>query len=145
MQGNPFGPAGGPWTSTAQLRALAAAGKSHAEIAAANEAATGWRPSRAAVKRRLDRLGMPPRRLSHRGLIPWQIAAEHNKAIERYMLQAESSRRQGKRLSATDRKLLRLLGERLAGPPPQVITYDPAAGFAFVPREPADGDAIVRA
>jgi hypothetical protein len=144
-QGNPFGPRGGPWMPAARLRALAAAGASHAEIAQANEAAEGWRPSRAAVKRKLDALGMAPRRLSHGDLLPWRIAPEHNSSMVRHMLQAEGRARQGKQLSDTDRKLRRLLRQRLAGDgTPQVVTYDPAAGFAFVPREDSDTN-IVRA
>lgn len=144
-QGNPFGPKGGRWMTSAKLRALFNAGLTYDEIAVINERSEGWRPSRAAVKRKYEALGMPARRASHRDLLPWTIRPEHNSQELRHMLQAESRARQGKKLSDTDRKLTALLHERLFGRGKlQVVGYHPEVGFFATDRLDTDED-IIRA
>jgi hypothetical protein len=142
-QGNPFGPKGGRWMTSAKLRALFAAGLTYDEIAAVNERSEGWRPSRAAVLRKYEAMGMPSRRTAHTDLVPWRIAPEHNDSVIRHMLQAESRSRQKKALSVTDRKLVARLHDILFGRGTlMVVTYDAAAGFGFAMREDADADII---
>ena len=63
-QGNPFGRSGGRWMTATKLRALFTSGLTYDEIAEANERSEGWKPSRAAVKRKYEAMGMPPRRHS---------------------------------------------------------------------------------
>lgn len=141
--GNPFGRAGGKWMTTAKLRALFSAGRTYDEIAEANERSEGWRPSRAAVKRKYEAMGMPPRRSSHKDLLPWKLRAEHSDSLVRHMLQAESRARQHKPLSETDRKLTARLNEILFGRGTlMVVTYHPEVGFAFVLREDTDDDIV---
>jgi hypothetical protein len=131
--------------TSAKLRALFASGRTYDEIAEANERSEGWKPSRAAVLRKYEAMGMPPRRASHRDLLPWKLRPEHADSVVRHMLQAESRARQHKALSETDRKLIRRLNELLFGRGTlMVVTYHPEVGFAFVLREDADED-IVRA
>lgn len=142
-QGNPFGRAGGRWMTSQKLRALFESGLTYDEIADVNERSEGWKPSRAAVKRKYEALGMPPRRASHRDLLPWRIAPEHNDSIFRYMLQAESRSRQHKELSVTDRKLTSRLHELLFGRGKlMVVDYHPDLGFVLREREDEDEDII---
>lgn len=143
-QGNPFGPEGGRWMTTAKLRALFNAGLTYDEIAEANERSEGWRPNRATVKRKYEAMGMPPRKASHRDLIPWTgLEPEHKDSVLRHMLQAESRYRQGKKLSDTDRKLTSRLHELLFGRGTlMVVGYDPRIGFYTAPREDSDEDII---
>lgn len=142
-QGNPFGAKGGRWMPTAKLRALAHAKRTYDEIAEANFRSEGWKPSRSAVLRKLESLGIERRYPSHTNLIPWRVAPEHNRSVIRHMLQAESRKRQHKALSETDRKLLSRLDEMLFGRgTPMVVTYHPDTGFALVMREDDDEDII---
>lgn len=142
-RGNPFGRSGGNWMTSAKLRALFASGLTYDEIAEANERSEGWKPSRAAVKRKYEALGMPPRRASHRDLLPWKIRPEHSDSLIRHMLQAESRGRQHKPLTETDRKLTARLHELLFGRGTlMVVTYHPEVGFALVLREDSDEDII---
>lgn len=142
-QGNPFGRQGAPWMDSGKLRELAETGLSYDQIAEENENREGWRPSRSAVKRKLEALGVPPRHMSHRDLIPWRIAPDHSDSLLRHMLQAESRQRQGAELSETDRKLItglhRILDRRGI---PLVVGYDRKIGFYLVLREPFDDDII---
>ena len=108
-------PPSGPWMTTAKLRALFQAGLTYDEIAEANERSENWRPTRAGVARKFERLGFPPRHASHTDLIPWRINPDHNKDRLRYMLQAESRKRQGVELSDSDRVLVSLLHDLLFG------------------------------
>lgn len=129
--------------TSAKLRALFSSGLTYDEIAVINERSEGWKPSRAAVMRKYEALGMPPRRASHRDLIPWRISAEHSDSVVRHMLQAESRSRQHKPLSDTDRKLVQRLHELLFGRGTlMVVTYHPEIGFAFVLREDSDEDIV---
>jgi hypothetical protein len=141
--GNPFGRAGGKWMTSAKLRALFASGLTYDEIAEVNERSEGWKPSRAAVLRKYEAMGMPPRRASHRDLLPWKLRPEHADSVVRHMLQAESRARQHKPLSETDRKLVARLHELLFGRGTlMVVTYHPEVGFAFVMREDSDEDIV---
>ena len=142
-QGNPFGPKGGRWMTTAKLRALFSSGLTYDEIAVINERSEGWKPSRAAVMRKYEAMGMPPRRASHKDLLPWTLRPEHSDSVVRHMLQAESRARQRKALSDTDRKLTARLHELLFGRGAlMVVTYHPEVGFAFVMREDTDDDIV---
>lgn len=142
-QGNPFGPKGGRWMTEAKLRALFSAGLTYDEIAEANERSENWRPSRSAVMRKYEAMGMPPRRASHRDLLPWRVKPEHNGSLLRHMLQAESRARAGENLSGTDRKLTARLHELLFGRGTlMVVTYHPEVGFALVLREDTDEDIV---
>lgn len=142
-QGNPFGRAGGRWMTSAKLRALFASGLTYDEIAEANERSEGWKPSRAAVKRKYEAMGMPPRNASHTDLLPWRIAPEHADSVFRHMLQAESRSRQHRATSDTDRKLIARLHEQLFGRGKlMVIGYHPEVGFFLTPREEQDEDII---
>lgn len=126
-----------------KLRGLFSAGLSYEEIAEINERSEGWKPSRSAVKRKYEAMGMPPRRASHRDLLPWRVAPEHNSSVVRHMLQAESRSRGHHALSETDRKLVERLHEILFGRGSlMVVTYHPEVGFAFVMREDDDEDVI---
>jgi hypothetical protein len=144
-QGNPFGRAGGRWMTAQKLRALFAAGLTYDEIAEANERAEGWKPSRAAVKRKYEAMGMPPRRTSHKDLLPWKERPEHNSSIFRYMLQAESRARKHQQLSDTDKKWIARLHELLFGRGKlMVVDYHPDIGYFLVEREDWDDDIIRR-
>lgn len=144
-QGNPFGPKGGRWMTSAKLRALFNAGLTFDEIALINERSEGWKPSRAAVSRKYTALEMPSRVASHRDLLPWAIRPEHNTALLRHMLQAESRARSGKKLSETDRKLTSRLHELLFGRGKlMVVGYHPEVGFYTTERLDSDED-IIRA
>src|SRR5215831_9148708 len=110
-QGNPYGRTGGRWPVKTKLRALYDAGMTYDEIAQfVYQTEKGWDgpPSRSGVRWKLiNELGFPSRRMSHRDLLPWKkIRPEHNDSELRHMLQAESRKRQGGELSATDRKLV---------------------------------------
>lgn len=128
--------------TSAKIRALFNAGLTYDEIAEINERSEGWKPSRSGVKLKLDSLGMS-RRMSHRDLIPWKIAPEHNNSELRHMLQAESRSRQGADLSDTDRKLTSRLHELLFGRGKlMVVGYHPEAGFYLAERTDDDEDII---
>lgn len=140
-KGNPFGNQGALWMDLSGLRELAEEGVYLDEIARVNASITGWKPSKSAVKRKLDALGVPPRNLSHRELIPWKIAPEHNDSILRHMLQAEGRRRQGKELSDSDRSLVKGLNRLTKrNAIPLVVGYDRSIGFYLVLREDRDTD-----
>lgn len=142
-QGNPFGPKGGRWMTSAKMRALFNAGLTYDEIAVINERSEGWRPSRAAVKRKYEALGMPPRRASHRDLLPWTVRPEHNSSLFRHMLQAEARARKGSKLSESDRKLVARLHELLFGRGKlMVVGYHPDVGFYTTERRDDDEDVI---
>lgn len=142
-QGNPFGRSGGRWMTASKLRALFMDGLTYDEIAEVNERSEGWKPSRAAVKRKYEAMGMPPRRHSSSDLLPWKIQPEHNQSMFRYMLQAESRARQRKAVSDTDRKLLARLHEMLYGRGKlMVVNYHPTVGFFLQEREDFDDDII---
>lgn len=144
-QGNPFGRSGGRWMTATKLRALFADGLTYDEIADVNERSEGWKPSRAAVKRKYEAMGMPPRRHSSSDLLPWKLKPEHSQSMFRYMLQAESRARQHKSVSETDRKLISRLHEMLFGRGKlMVVNYHPDLGFFLQEREDWDEDIIRR-
>ena len=129
--------------TSAKLRALFSAGLTYDEIAEVNERSEGWKPSRSAVLRKYQDMGMPPRRASSHDLIPWRVTQEHSDSLVRHMLSAESRSRQHKALSPTDRKLVARLHETLFGRGMlMVVDYHPEAGFSFVLRDDSDGDII---
>lgn len=131
------------WMATAKLRALFNAGLTYDEIAEINERSEGWRPSRSGVMRMYERMGMPPRRNSNKGLVPWTIQPEHNQDRLRYMLQAESRSRLGGEISDTDRKLVSMLHDLLFGRGKlMVVGYHPKVGFYLTERTEDDRDII---
>lgn len=143
--GNPYGNKGGRWMPAHKFRALVNAGLTYDEIAEINERSEGWRPVRSVVKYHLDTLGLEPRRMSHRDLLPWKVRPEHNNSELRHMLQAESRVRQNADLSDTDRKLVSQLHDHLFGRGRlMVVSYHPEVGFSLVPREDSDEDIIRR-
>jgi hypothetical protein len=83
--------------------------------------------------------------MSHRDLLPWRIAPEHNSSLLRHMLQAKDRDRQGAELTDTDRKLVagldRLLNRRSI---PLVVGYDRKLGFYLALRDDRDDDIIRR-
>lgn len=130
-RGNPFGRASAPWMPETKLRFLANARRTYDEIALANERSEGWKPSRSAVKRKLESMGIT-RHDSHRELLPWKIRPEHQGSLWRRMLEAESrARKHGReQISDTDRKLVARLDDLLFGRgKPMVVGYHPAVGF----------------
>lgn len=142
-KGNPYGQSSGPWMTETKLRRLFAARLSYQEIAEVNFRSEGWKPDRSTVKRKYEAMGMPPRRPSHRDLIPWRIKPEHNSSVLRHMLQAESRSRNHQSLSDADRRLLDRLHELLWGRgTPMVVTYHPEVGFALVLADETDTDII---
>lgn len=129
--------------TSAKLRALFSAGLTYDEIAEVNERSEGWKPSRSAVLRKYQDLGMPPRRASHQDLLPWRIALEHESSLVRHMLEAESRSRQHRALSPTDKKLVARLHETLFGRGTlMVVDYHPETGFSFALREDSDTDIV---
>ena len=133
----------GDWMSTARLRAMLLAGMSYNDIADANWRETGWKPSKAAVMRARERLGIPGRRASHADLLPWHLLPEHRRSRLRYMLEAESRRRQGAKLTETDRSLVATLVDLLFGRNVSlVVCYSPSIGFYLVERDETDTDIV---
>lgn len=134
----------GTWLPDRQLVALHDADKTLDEIAGLNEAATGWRPTRSGVLRKLQRLGAQRKYKTHALLLPWDIRPEHNSDPLRHMLQAESRWRQsGGKVSPSDERLIDLLHDQIAGRGrPMVVSYDPAIGFHLVARNDTDEDII---
>ena len=129
--------------TSAKLRALFSAGLTYDEIAEVNERSEGWQPSRSAVLRKYQEMGMPPRRAIHHDLLPWRVAQEHSDSLIRHMLGAEARSRQGKALSPTDRKLTGRLHEMLFGRGTlMVVDYHPETGFSLVLRDDGDADII---
>lgn len=131
------------WLPAPRLRSLAEAGRTYDEIATLNESETGWRPTRGTVSRKLERLGVKPRNLTHTDLVPWAIQPDHQDARLRYMLRAESRARAGHKLSDTDRKARDLLTDLLAGRgTPLVVGYHPEVGFYLTEKLASDKDII---
>ena len=131
------------WLPAPRLRSLAEAGKTYDEIATLNERETGWRPTRGTVSRKLERLGVAPRNLTHTNLIPWDVRPVHKSARLRYMLRAESRARLGHALSDTDCKARDLLTDLLAGRgTPLVVGYHPEVGFYLTEKLASDADII---
>jgi hypothetical protein len=134
------GAKGGQWMPDTQLRALWDAGRTYDQIAEANHDTEGWRPSRAAVLRKLQRMNVPKRNAAQPDLLPWRIAPQHGHHVFHDMLQAQSRRQQNQHLSEADRRLVNGLHKMLCGGPRSlVITYHPEVGFALVPRQDGDG------
>lgn len=136
-------PARGNWLPDSQLLALHEANKTLDAIAAANEEATNWRPTRSGVLRKLQSIGAQNRYARHKLVIPWKIAPEHHQDPLRYMLAAESRKRQGLTLSEPDERLVDLLHDLLFGRGREwVVDYDPTDGFALRPRQESDTDIV---
>lgn len=135
------------WMADAKLRALFNSDLTYDEIAEVNERAEGWRPSRAAVMHKLEKVinpeTLPLRRTPSRNLIPWKISAEHNQDRLRYMLQAEARRRAGKTLTSSDQNLTSMLHDLLFGRGKlMVVGYHPEVGFYLTERTDGDTDII---
>lgn len=136
-------PVSGPWMSTAKLRALFNSGLTYEEIAEANERSTGWKPTRAGVAKKFERLDFPARKLHHGDLLPWKLAEPHRKDRFRYMLEAEGRKRQGRDLSDSDLVLVSLLHDLLFGRGRfLVVGYDPSIGFYLTERLDSDSDIV---
>lgn len=131
------------WLPNPALRALAEWGWRNQDIARANRDATGYEPTRSAVTRRLQRIGVPPRHMSHKDLIPWRIRPEHAHERIYYGLQAIDRQRKGLPMSRQDAyraaALRAALTDRIG---PFVVDYrpdiSPEHGFILVPAEPGD-------
>jgi hypothetical protein len=131
------------WMTEAKLRALWDSNRTYDQIAAANQRSQGWRPSRAAVKRKFERMGLPPRYARHHDLLPWRVRPEHNASRLRLMLQAESRNRQGLGLSPSDRSRVNVLNDLLFGRGAfLVVAYSPVVGFYLTERLEVDQDII---
>lgn len=136
-------PAPGRWMPASKLRTLFQAGLTYDEIADVNERSEGWKPTRSAVARKYQRMGMPPRYASHHELLPWKIRPEHNHDRFRYMLQAEGRRRRGEPMSETDEYLVSLLHNLLYDRGmPLVVGYNEHVGFYLSSQLPTDTDII---
>jgi hypothetical protein len=134
------------WMRESKIVSLFRAGRTLEEIAEANERSEGWKPSRSAVSRKLERMGLEgPPRASHADLLPWKIAPRHNSDMFRRMLQAESRWRQGFTLSKNEEDARSLLNNFLWGRgAPLVVSYNRDIGFYLVRRVDADADIIRR-
>lgn len=133
------------WMPDEVIRQLYDLGWSNEDIAHANEETTGWHPSPAAMSRKLQRLGLPKRRASHRHLIPWHINPAHAHNQIYYGLMAISRENQKMPLSPQDvfrAKYLRDLLTRRGAP--RVVNYDYDAGWSIVPARKTDKDIIRR-
>lgn len=139
-QGNPYGRGSAPWPTETKLRAWARSGRTLDEIAELVEEDTSWRPARSVVSRKLQEIGEPARRASHRDFMPRGVRVDHNGALLRRMLEAEHRAQMQQELSSTDRKLTSLLHRLLFERGTQlVIGYDRHIGWYLRPREDADG------
>lgn len=133
------------WMATAKLRAYANSGRTLEEIAELNAADTGWKPDRSTVSKKLLAMGVEPRYGRRSDLIPWKIRPEHIESRFRYMLEAESRRRQRGRVREADRKAANLLNDLLFGRGTAlVVGYHPEIGFYLTDRLDSDQD-IIRA
>ena len=127
------------------IRQLYGLGWSNKDIAHANEENKGWHPSAAMVSRKLRSLGLPPRRVSHRDLIPWRINPEHAHNEVYYALQAISRDRQKIPLSKQDGYRAQWLLDLLVdGDLLKVVDYDYNEGWKIVRARKTDTDIIRR-
>lgn len=131
------------WMPAHKLRELFEAGLTDAEVAEANLRATDWRPHNTSVFYKRRDMGYGGRNASHADLLPWQISAEHSGHRYRYMLMAESRKRQGLPLSRRDQSELSLMHELLFGRGVNlVIGYDARIGWYLSDRLDSDRDII---
>jgi len=131
------------WPTETKLRALYRAGYTYDEIAEVIEINTGWKPSRAAVGRKREELGEPPRRLSHVTLIPWHVLPRHHDDRFRHMLTSESRRRTGISLSRPERAETEMLRNILFGRGVMfVVCYRTDIGFHLAERYQTDTDIV---
>jgi hypothetical protein len=129
------------------IRRFVDLGWSNADLAHANEEATGWHPSPAVVSRKLQALGLQAARLHHRALIPWRINPDHAGHPIYYALQAESRRRQlgDDALSSQDKFRVQMLRDLLTRKgAARVVDYDYRKGWSLVPAKRTDKDIIRR-
>lgn len=139
-------PAPGRWMTSAKLRALFTADLTYDEIADINLRQEGWRPTKSAVLRKREALGLPGRGKPHADLIPWQVKPQHTPDRFRYMLQAESRRRMGIKQNSKEKILTKLLHDYLF---PEhggflVVSYHPEVGFHLINRDDEIDDDIIR-
>lgn len=83
------------------------------------------------------RHGWPGFKADHTALIPWQIQARHRRLYDHMMLEAESRRRQGKKLAPAKEKQLNAWLARLRDED-AVVHYSPTSeeGWHWVQRRP---------
>lgn len=131
------------WLDDSAMQEMWQAGHSLLEIALANEAATGWKPTRSTVSKHLKELGEPSRYSSRKDLKPWIIAREHQDMRYRFWLDAESRRRAGYKLTASENRCIDLMNDLLHGRGAElVIGYCENHGFYLTDRLPGDDDII---
>jgi hypothetical protein len=132
-----------PWIDGKRLRNLAESGYTLDEIASVNERETGWRPHRSVVSRKLRSMGIERRVGSHKDLIPWRVRTEHYKSRWYYALLAESRRRGGDELSASQQRDLAPLDH--AASLGMVVGYDPEIGWFLADRREGVDTGVIRA
>ena len=131
------------WLPVARLRALARAGHTLEEVALANELATGWKPSRPTVSKKLAEIGEPPRYGSRKDLIPWTLQKGHETSRYRFWLAAESKRRAGLKLTPSDERAIDLMYNVLNGRGAEmVIAYCEHHGLYLDLKRDDDTDII---
>ena len=135
--------ASNPWIDGKRLRNLAESGYTLDEIAAVNERETGWRPDRSVVSRKLRSMGIERRVGSRKDLVPWRVRTEHYKSRWYYALLAESRRRAGEPLSASQQRDLAAL-DHAAGLG-LVVGYDPRLGWFLADRRDGVDTDVIRA
>lgn len=139
------------WPSTAKMRSLWHSPLTLEEIAAyVRRAGDGWTegtPTRGAVSKYAARHDFPPRRsAANTELIPWRVLKRHQSHHWRHMLDAESRRRRGGKMSHSDAKLLTEMHELLWGRGALLVfDYDQDGGWALRVREESDRNDIIRA
>lgn len=136
------------WVSNDQLREWDGR-LTYDEIATANELATGWRPARSTVKKKMATLGLPPRYGSRTDLIPreWHVLPEHNDEPQRFMLQAESRYRGNpdEPLTKTDENWIYQLHAIIDQPRVKLcVGYHQDIGFFYKQRRPGIDLDIIR-
>lgn len=117
------------------------------QIVEAWERDAGVRVSRSSIAMAIDRYGLRSTntRPRYEETLPWTVRDEHSHANDARMLRLEGRRRSGGTLSTKEKRLLtnwkQLLEESNA-----VVLYDPQTekGFWWIPREPRDGDDLIR-
>ena len=137
------------WLPNTILRTLAELGWTNRDIALANEEATGWQPSVSGVTRKLQSIGVPDRRMSHKDLIFWTIRPEHAHDPIYYGLQAIDKERKGIVLSPQDQSRAKVLRDILTQHGRVfVVDYQPdiypERGFVIVPATEKDTDIVRR-
>lgn len=91
--------------------------------------------------------------LDHKKLIPWTLAPEHRMARPAEMLRLLGRERAGQKIEPPAKKAMLDKWLKTLADQKVVVCYDPekppneasrTGGFYYVPREPSDGDSIIR-